>query len=381
MTGKVLPANRTITAAVATSTKHRHILLPQSIFSIHNNYSIMQRPIRQQQRCNLGAFLFLVASLLTRPCTAFSLSMAAATPKGCAAKPLDKKKVAVFGAGGYLGGCIYGFLQRAGSLYGTGISGKGGSPRAIVATSVGSVNLNGILSKNFILAQADESFVKLTNMASVEYVQTRLSGFDAAILGTRCTLEQRPVTAGTYEKTPNDKTFEFYMEKPRSSTVKGLDDPDFSVEIFRNALKASKAEGLRHLVVIETDLQFDGSNTPGTKYLDMLEESGIAFTYIRPVGKFENQQDYTYARGLGGDLKITQASSVEEFVSSSGSIYREDVAAVAVQALMSLDWSDSRVLQVQQTGNFGMKSDVKAVPQREWCMNSQAVGESLAGVA
>ena len=37
-------------------------------------------------------------------------------PKGCAATPLEKKKVAVFGAGGYLGAVLFGFLQRAGSL-------------------------------------------------------------------------------------------------------------------------------------------------------------------------------------------------------------------------------------------------------------------------
>lgn len=36
--------------------------------------------------------------------------------EGCAAKPLDKKKIAVFGAGGYLGAVIFGFLQRAASL-------------------------------------------------------------------------------------------------------------------------------------------------------------------------------------------------------------------------------------------------------------------------
>ena len=333
-------------------------------------------PLDRQPRF-LGAVLLLLVVLSIEACAAFSLSMMA-TPKGCAAKPYEKKKIAVFGAGGYLGGCIYGFLQRAGSLYGTGVSGVGGSPRAIVATGVGSLNLNGILSKNFILAQADESFVKLTNMTSVDYIQTRLNGFDAAVLGTRCMLEQRPVTGGSYENTPNDKTMEFYMDRPRSSTVKGLDNPDYCMTLFQNSLEASKAERLRHLVVIETDLQFeDDSSHPGTKYLDLLEESGIAFTYIRPVGKLENQQDYTYAKGLGGDLKITQASSAEEFKSSSDSIYREDVAAVAVQALMSLDWSDSRVLQVQQAGQFDSISNTKAVPQKEWCMNSQVIGESL----
>ena len=37
-------------------------------------------------------------------------------PKGCAAKPFDKKKIAVFGAGGDLGAVVFGFLQRAASL-------------------------------------------------------------------------------------------------------------------------------------------------------------------------------------------------------------------------------------------------------------------------
>ncbi len=36
--------------------------------------------------------------------------------EGCAAKPFEKKKIAVFGAGGYLGAVIFGFLQRAASL-------------------------------------------------------------------------------------------------------------------------------------------------------------------------------------------------------------------------------------------------------------------------
>lgn len=36
---------------------------------------------------------------------AFTLNM---STKGCAAKPYEKKKIAVFGAGGYLGATIYG---------------------------------------------------------------------------------------------------------------------------------------------------------------------------------------------------------------------------------------------------------------------------------
>ena len=36
--------------------------------------------------------------------------------EGCAAKPLEKKKIAVFGVGGYLGAVVFGFVQRAASL-------------------------------------------------------------------------------------------------------------------------------------------------------------------------------------------------------------------------------------------------------------------------
>jgi len=32
-------------------------------------------------------------------------------PKGCASKPFEKKKIAVFGAGGYLGATVFGFFS------------------------------------------------------------------------------------------------------------------------------------------------------------------------------------------------------------------------------------------------------------------------------
>jgi hypothetical protein len=48
---------------------------------------------------------------ISHPATSLPLA-----PKGCAAKPFEKKKIAVFGAGGYLGAVVFGFLQRAASL-------------------------------------------------------------------------------------------------------------------------------------------------------------------------------------------------------------------------------------------------------------------------
>ena len=54
---------------------------------------------------------------------AMSMSMSS-RPMGCASTPLQKKSVAICGAGGYLGGTIFGFCQRASNLYGTGIRWK-----------------------------------------------------------------------------------------------------------------------------------------------------------------------------------------------------------------------------------------------------------------
>ena len=225
-------------------------------------------------------------------CQAFSMAISmsmstkSALPnKGSAAKPFEKKKVAVFGAGGYLGGCVYGFLQRAGSLYGTGIAGIG-APRAIVASASGSSSLNGVLSKNFVLAQADETYMRLTDMTSIDSIQSKINGFDAAILATRYSYEIKPVTGGTYGKGPNDKTKEFYMDQRRSSS-RSIDDPQYSFEIFKNTLEACKRSNkLRHLVVLETDTEFDGDeNIVGEKYLQLLEEAQIPYTYIKPSGK------------------------------------------------------------------------------------------------
>lgn len=61
----------------------------------------------------VGAFVLLPSQGITQRNAFSALHL---TPKGCAARPFEKKKVAIFGAGGYLGAVIFGFLQRASSL-------------------------------------------------------------------------------------------------------------------------------------------------------------------------------------------------------------------------------------------------------------------------
>ena len=165
--------------------------------------TLLLRPV------GIGAFLLFLLLIAgtgssRRRTTTDALSNAipsTASPKGSAAKPFEKKNIAVLGGGGYLGAVTFGFLQRAASLYGTGI----GSCRCLGATADTAVRLNVVLGKHFCLAQADESVIKLTDLSSVEAIQNRLEGIDALILGSDLFLQKRPVTGGTYERTPNDK--------------------------------------------------------------------------------------------------------------------------------------------------------------------------------
>jgi hypothetical protein len=312
--------------------------------------------------------------------------------KGSAAKPFDKKNVAVFGGGGYLGGIIFGFLQRAGSLYGTGLASIG-SPRCVVATGMSSMALNGILGKHFILAQADESFVKLTDTREQSTMEPKLKGMDAVILGTRYFLEQRPVTGNTYDITPNDKTTEFYLDLPRSSTVIGKDNAEFCWRLLEKSVQACRAAGVQHLVVVETDAVFverGGTAIATEKYVELLEQVGLPFTYIRPLNKLENVADYTYAKGVQGDFKVQMVPDSDEAAkvvaatttTTSSPIYREDLAALCVQCLLTLDWSSSRVLYVSSTGPVSLPTpDSKSVrPDRAWCVNSNILAEKLSAL-
>lgn len=307
-----------------------HFFYFNCVFSLFPHFSTLPRRLLSSSMMKSNKSFYLIFFLF-----GVSSAMVATNIKGTAAKPYDKKRVVVVGAGGYLGGCIYGFLQRASSLYGTGIQSTQGSPRAITATAIGSVALNKVLGMNFILAQADESFVKLTDMSSLDAIEERVKGFDAAILATRCTLEKRPVTLGSYEKSPNDKTYEFYFEKPKSKNIIANDDKDLAMEMFINSLEACREGGIKRVVVVETDGQFDGvddSSSPHEKYLDVLKKCGISYTYIQLDGKLENSRsDYTFAMGIQGNLQLELVDDLSYSKESSNSIYREDLAAVCVQ--------------------------------------------------
>ena len=143
--------------------------------------------------------------------------------KGSAMKPFEKKKVAIFGGGGYLGGMIFGFLQRCSSLYGTGISSINSTPKVISACGISAKELNLILGTKFVLAQADESFIKLTNMKDLESIENRVNGMDAVIIGTKYTLETvaqlHHIDYAQADKVTTDNFFTLFHKAKRTANV------------------------------------------------------------------------------------------------------------------------------------------------------------------
>jgi hypothetical protein len=138
--------------------------------------------------------------------------LAPSLPKGSAAVPYQKQKIITIGNGGYLGGILFGYLQRASSIYTTGIGGSVSGIRSIGATADTSIRLNRILNKHFVLAHADESYIKLTNLSCIDAIQQRMIGYDAMVLGTNLYLERKKVAANTYELTPNDQAYVFVVK-------------------------------------------------------------------------------------------------------------------------------------------------------------------------
>uniref|UniRef100_A0A6U6KXL5 Uncharacterized protein n=1 Tax=Odontella aurita TaxID=265563 RepID=A0A6U6KXL5_9STRA len=348
-------------------------------------------------------FIRSFALLATLASATTGLSTFQPQARGCAATPLDKKQIAVFGAGGMLGASVFGFVQRASNIYGTGMGGAS-SPRSICATAMASDYLNRKLSAAFKLAYAGENMVRLTNMQDVDAIAARLSGMNAAVIGTVYQLETLPVTGNTYEKGPNDKTYEFYLDKRTMARTDVLpEDEDTHLALFQKTITACKASGVEHVVVVETP------QTVNPKpFAEILDKGGVPFTYIHASGKYESCKSYTFEMGVQDDLKIESFTLSENYISAGeynpgdwmesladsrsvssedDTVFREDIAALAVQSLLSLNWKKSRCLEVSSIGKLsdGSGDDVKrpwrnVKTDRDWCVKSNVLAQKLLAV-
>jgi hypothetical protein len=273
---------------------------------------------------------------------------------GSTAQPFQKQKIAVLGGGGYTGGLVFGFLQRAGSLYETGID---RSVRCLGATQDTAVQLNRILSKHFGLAMADESYIKLTNFKDPASIASRLARYDALVLGAGLETKVRPVTPNTYETTPNDKTMELYWQGTTNNDTNEPNQEAF--QIVQTVIQASPH--LKHIVALD----------PRGSFLTLLQEGSVPFTCLQTSSPILTTKDYTYRKGVQTPLSISSSTAT-----SSDPLYVEDLAALAVQCLLSLDWSTSRSLHVSRATTAIPPTNPKR-PDQEWCVNSYQLEAAL----
>jgi hypothetical protein len=270
-----------------------------------------------------------------------------------------------------MGAMVFGFLQRSASLYGTG----NGSVRCLGATSDTAVRLNRILSKHFCLAVADESYIKLTNLQSVEAIQERMQGWDAIILGNDLTVTQRPCTANTFETSPNEKTWEIYWELKSNADAdeKSGEISTAKSHILSNVLQAAKFAKIQHIVAVDS--------SPDQSLESQLSQCGLPFTCIQPVGQLIQVPDYTFRKGVVGELSVQPSlSETMSRVNDNNQLAEEDIAALCVQVLQSLDWTTSRSLQVSCSGPVEVNEPVVKRPDQEWCVESRKLESSLASI-
>jgi hypothetical protein len=230
--------------------------------------------------------------------------------------------------------------------------------------------------------------------SDVSHIQERLKGFDLAILGTTYQLERRSVTLNTYEKSPNDKTFEFYLDERYGAWENDIPSNDSSIHttMFRNSILASKQAGIKHVVVVETP-----RTVKPMDFVSILEEVGIAYTYIRTNSPLKKDITYTFEKGISNKLMVNRLpsgstlSSVDDTQQSENGqvVRREDLAALVVQSFMTLNWGESRILEVKPSADSSISSGFETDGSKrnkgqrydkEWCPNSKLLAEALSSL-
>lgn len=114
--------------------------------------------------------------------------------------------------------------------------------------------------------------------------------------------------------------------------------------------------------------------------------SGIPYTIIRTPGGLVDTPDYTYQKGIQADLLISRLeTNGEETSSFDGPVSREDLAAVCVQCLQTLNWQESRCISVASRGPIDKSSLVldnrsKKRVDQQWCVNSFVLEDKLSAI-
>ena len=228
--------------------------------------------------------------------------------------------------------------------------------------------------------------------------------YDALILGTDVGVATRRVTPGTYEQTPNDVTTELYWPAPAHSQKNHFPqekNKSPGQQIVKNVLQAAAQAGVRHVCLVDDDNNnANQNNNHQDSILAFLQTLDLPYTCLQPQASTVTiAPNYTYRKGVQQVLHVVEANhqndnnnnnynNNNETVLLPPPIYREDLCALAVQCLLTLDWTTSRVLHVRSSGQpvtdaqSLLLSNQKPLlrPDQEWCVNSVWLEQALHGI-
>jgi hypothetical protein len=166
--------------------------------------------------------------------------------------------------------------------------------------------------------------------------------------------------------------------------------------ILLNFIAAAQLAKLKHIFLVVTTSPSD--KDINDKLLKKVQATGIPFTCIRIPSKLMDRstKGYTYQEGIiGTNLVIESVTDITNIEDESSIIYREDVAAICVQAIQSCDWTtpSQRYLMVRTASSTTTTSEqqqssqkplpVLSVPPTNkrmdqlWCINANDIEDQL----
>jgi len=235
-------------------------------------------------------------------------TIASHQPNSYAATPIEKRLVAVCGAGGACGSLVYGAVQRAAQCFDAGLK----APRALVGAARGSRKLNGVLATNYVLAFAGEDLVKRCDFREVgeaRYGIAKCLG-DCATIVTPCRLRGQGAFTGT------EWTWDMDFGGDFDAFERVVEAAPEGAHVVAVAAKADAADAQR-----------------------VLEASGACHTLL-VVNTVEATPRWNLNKG------VSQTVGARSGGASAGDIQAEDLGAVIAQACVVLDPGQSRVLSL-----------------------------------
>jgi hypothetical protein len=194
--------------------------------------------------------------------------------------------------------------------------------------------------------------------------------------------------------------WEIYWDEPKGSYTdfhQSTEAIQMKQAILCNFIAAAQLAKLKHIFLVIAAATTSIEKDMNDNILRQVKTSGIPFTCIQIPSKLIDRSStgYTYQDGIiSEDIRIESVSDItftstidntnQIDIDDTSGIYREDVAAICVQAIQSCDWNQpQRYLTVHTTTQNTLPPlppPPSGIPKRMdqlWCWNAHVLEDQL----